>query len=35
MMQAFFIMKNGNSATTLTVNYNDAVLAYYKQKYNF
>lgn len=35
MMQAFFIIKNGNSATTLTVNYNDAVLAYYKQKYNF
>lgn len=35
MMQTFFIIKNGNSDTTLTVNYNDAVLAYYKQKYNF
>lgn len=35
MMQSFFIENTGNTSTTLTVSYNDAVLAYYRQKYNF
>ncbi len=35
MMQGFFVKLPNNGQVTLTVNYNDAVLAYYKQKYNF
>lgn len=35
MMQGFFVKLPNSSQVTLTVNYNDAVLAYYKQKYNF
>lgn len=35
MMQGFYVRMPNSGQVTLTVNYNDAVLAYYKQKYNF